>query len=79
MAESPLCSPDCMQRKHLARRDVRWDAVLEFWLLAAGAKSVGEAFDRVAALERYARPVTGGVFVVVGIYLSLVHIYLVQV
>lgn len=49
------------------------------WLLAAGAKSVGEAFDRVAALERYARPATGAVFVVVGIYLSLVHIYGVQV
>lgn len=53
--------------------------VLAFaWLLAAGARSVSMVFDRLSAVERYARPVTGGVFVAAGIYLSLVHIYGVQ-
>lgn len=45
------------------------------WLLAVGAHSVSSAFDRLSALERYARPVTGAVFVLAGIYLSLIHIY----
>ncbi|MGC8759654.1 MAG: aromatic aminobenezylarsenical efflux permease ArsG family transporter [Bryobacteraceae bacterium] len=49
------------------------------WLLAAGARSVGAAFDRLSLLERYARPVTGVVFIAAGLYLSLVHIYGVQV
>ncbi len=54
--------------------------VLAFaWLLAAGARSMSAAFDRLSALERYARPATGVVFVLIGIYLSLVHIYGVQV
>ncbi len=53
--------------------------VLAFaWLLAAGARSVSAVFDRLSAVERFARPVTGGVFVAVGIYLSLIHIYGVQ-
>lgn len=50
--------------------------VLAFaWLLAAGARSVSLWFDRLSAVERYARPVTGGVFVAVGIWLSLIHIF----
>ncbi len=54
--------------------------VLAFvWLLAAGVRSVSATFNRMAALERYARPATGVVFVLIGIYLSLVHIYGVQV
>ncbi len=48
------------------------------WLLAAGARSLSAAFQRLSALERYARPATGVVFVLVGIYLSLVHIYRVE-
>lgn len=49
------------------------------WLLAAGARSVGAAFQRLSLLERYARTATGVVFIAVGIYLSLVHIYGIQV
>jgi cytochrome c-type biogenesis protein len=45
------------------------------WLLAAGARSLGKAFDRLAQVERYARLATGGVFVAAGIYMALVHIY----
>jgi len=45
------------------------------WMLAAGARSLGAALDRLAQVERYARLATGGVFLAAGIYMSLVHIY----
>ena len=44
-------------------------------LIAIGAHSIGVAFDRLRQFEHWARRVTGTVFVGVGIYLSLVHIY----
>ena len=44
-------------------------------LLAISAHSIGAAFDRLRQFEQWARRVTGTVFVGVGIYLSLVHIY----
>lgn len=44
-------------------------------LLAISAHSIGVAFDRLRQFEQWARRVTGTVFVGVGIYLSLVHIY----
>ncbi|MCP4661864.1 MAG: DUF2182 domain-containing protein, partial [bacterium] len=37
-------------------------------LLAYGVSWLGKAFDRVAVFERWARRVTGVVFIVVGIY-----------
>jgi len=44
-------------------------------LLAISAHSIGKAFDRLRQFELGARRVTGVVFIGVGIYLSLVHIY----
>jgi len=44
-------------------------------LIAVGLGSVGKAYDKIAQFEWWARRVTGGIFIVVGIYLSLVHIF----
>ena len=44
-------------------------------LIAAGAKSVASAFQRLSAVEVWARKITGLVFVAVGIYLSAIHIF----
>ncbi|MCL6547047.1 MAG: aromatic aminobenezylarsenical efflux permease ArsG family transporter [Bryobacteraceae bacterium] len=44
-------------------------------LIAGGARSVSRAFERVTQAERWARPITGAVFIVVGVYLSLTHIF----
>lgn len=46
-------------------------------LLANGAQSVGRAYNAMAKLEWWARMVTGWVFVLVGVYFSLRHIFLV--
>jgi cytochrome c biogenesis protein CcdA len=40
-------------------------------LLAAGARRLGEALDRVQVFERWARRVTALVFIAVGIYETL--------
>lgn len=42
-------------------------------LIAFGARFVAKAFDRVAVVERWARRLTGIVFVGVGIYMTLVY------
>ena len=44
-------------------------------VLAFGANQLGKVFDRLTAVECWVRRITGVVFVGVGIYLSLVHIY----
>jgi cytochrome c biogenesis protein CcdA len=44
-------------------------------LLAVGAQSVSKAFHRLAQVEKWARTVTGIVFVAVGIYFCLAHIF----
>ena len=44
-------------------------------LIALGARWVGRAFDRLTALERWARRATGVVFIGVGVYLTLVHVF----
>jgi cytochrome c biogenesis protein CcdA len=44
-------------------------------LIALGAQSVSKAFNRLTQVERWARLVTGLVFIGVGIYLSLAHIF----
>lgn len=43
-------------------------------LLATGARQVGKAFNALTAFERWARRITGGVFVLVGIYLTLKYV-----
>jgi len=44
-------------------------------LIAFGAGSVGKAFDRLTLIERWARRVTGVVFILVGIYYCLTYIF----
>ncbi len=44
-------------------------------LIALGAKRVGEAYNKLVPFEKWARRITGGVFVVVGIYYCLAHIF----
>lgn len=44
-------------------------------VIAAGAGAVGRVFDAVRKVERWARLATGVLFVVLGLYYSLVHIW----
>jgi hypothetical protein len=44
-------------------------------MIALGAGSVGRAFNLLTALERWARRLTGAVFILVGIYLSLTQLF----
>jgi len=44
-------------------------------LIALGARSVGRAFQKITAVEFWARRITGGLFIAVGIYLSLKYIF----
>ncbi|MBI4718469.1 MAG: sulfite exporter TauE/SafE family protein [Planctomycetes bacterium] len=43
--------------------------------VAAGAGATGRAFRRVAQFERWARNLTGVVFILVGVYFSLVYVF----
>lgn len=44
-------------------------------LVAFGAQSLGQAFNKLTRIEWWARRITGAVFVVVGIYYSLTFIF----
>ena len=44
-------------------------------LIALGAKRVGEAYNKLVPFEKWARRITGGIFVVVGIYYCLAYIF----
>lgn len=44
-------------------------------LLALGAKSVGRAFNRLSAFERWARRITGVIFIGVGAHYCFTHIF----
>lgn len=44
-------------------------------LIATGARHVGRAFERLTRIEWWARRVTGVIFIVVGLYYSLAHIF----
>ena len=44
-------------------------------VVALGARSVSVAFRMLSSFEKWARPVTGVVFVVVGIYLTLAYVF----
>ncbi len=48
-------------------------------LIAAGAKSIGKVFNKLTQIERWARRVTGVIFIGVGIYYCLGHIFNVNV
>jgi cytochrome c-type biogenesis protein len=44
-------------------------------VLAVGARWLGKLFERVTQVERWMRTATGIVFLGVGVYMSLVHVY----
>ncbi len=44
-------------------------------LIALGANQVGDAFNKIAAFEKWARRTTGAIFIMVGIYYCLTHVF----
>ena len=44
-------------------------------LLATSAQSVGKAYNVLAKIEWWARMLTGVIFIVVGLYFSLKHVF----
>lgn len=44
-------------------------------LIAFGAGRVGQAYNKLVPFEKWARRVTGGVFILVGVYYCLVYIF----
>jgi cytochrome c biogenesis protein CcdA len=47
-------------------------------LIALGAKRVGEAYNKIVPIEKWTRRITGAVFILVGIYYCLTHIFGIQ-
>jgi len=43
--------------------------------IACGTNALGKAWARVSRVERWARAITGGVFLLAGFYLTLVYVY----
>ncbi len=53
--------------------------VLAFALLVAtGSRLLGNAFDKIMQFERWARRITGIIFIIVGIYYSITYIFEIQ-
>lgn len=48
-------------------------------LVAFGARFVGKVFDNLTVIERWARRITGVVFIGVGIYMTLIHTFGLQI
>lgn len=44
-------------------------------LIAIGTKRVAQAYNKLTAFENWARRITGAIFILVGIYYCLVHIF----
>jgi len=44
-------------------------------LIGFGAQWVGKALNKLAQIEKWARRATGAIFILVGIYLSLIHLF----
>jgi len=44
-------------------------------IIAFGAQRLGKAFNILTAIEKWARRITGTIFILVGIYFCLVHIF----
>jgi threonine/homoserine/homoserine lactone efflux protein len=44
-------------------------------MIAMGAGYMGRIFDKLTAFERWARRITGAIFILVGIYITLVYIF----
>jgi cytochrome c biogenesis protein CcdA len=44
-------------------------------IIAFGAKSLGKAFNTLSVIEKWARHITGTIFILVGVYFCLVYIF----
>ena len=44
-------------------------------LIAMNAKKVAKAYDNIVAFEHWARKITGGIFIAVGIYYCLTLVF----
>ncbi len=44
-------------------------------MVALGAKAVGAAFNRLTAFEKWARRITGVLFIGIGVYFCLTYIF----
>jgi hypothetical protein len=44
-------------------------------VLASGARRIGGLFEAVGAVERWARRLTAGILIGVGVYLSLANVF----
>ena len=44
-------------------------------LIALGAKRVGQAYNQLVSFEKWARRITGGIFIIIGIYYCLAYIF----
>jgi cytochrome c-type biogenesis protein len=49
--------------------------ILFAFLLALGTKYVAQAFSKLAAFEKWARRITGLIFILVGLYYTLIYIF----
>ncbi len=49
--------------------------ILFAFLLALGTGAVGRVFDRLSQIERWARWITGAIFILVGTYYTLIYIF----
>jgi cytochrome c-type biogenesis protein len=49
--------------------------ILFSFLIAFGAKSIGGMFEKLTLFERWARRVTGAIFIAVGVYYTLVYLF----
>lgn len=48
-------------------------------VMALGANRLGQAFNRITQIEKWARRATGVIFILAGIYLTLSHVFGVQI
>ena len=44
-------------------------------LIGLGARSIGTVFNKITQIEKWTRRITGGIFVLVGIYFILIYIF----
>ena len=47
-------------------------------LIAVGTNLVAKAYNRLVVIEKWARTVTGVLFILIGIYMSLIHVFAVS-
>jgi cytochrome c biogenesis protein CcdA len=45
------------------------------FLIVVSTEAMGKAFSRLTQIETWARPVTGALFILAGVYYSVTHIY----